>query len=76
MEISQKREYMIHFEIIIPNPQLERGNKVESGALTFSYLNVLVSCLRSLACASNAAHWRNKRKDMSVSIYSSQITVF
>ena len=45
-------------------------------SLTFPYLNVLVSCLSSLACASNAAHWRNNRRDMSVSIYSSQITVF
>ena len=38
-------------------------------SLTFSYLSVLVSCLRSLACASNAAHWRNNRNDMPVSIY-------
>ena len=107
MEISQKREYMLHFETIIPNLQLERGNKVQSGvrstwetagahsgvddfsvtsyrlallltarSLTFPYLNVLVSCLSSLACASNAAHWRNNRRDISVSIYSSQITVF
>ena len=45
-------------------------------SLTFPYLNVLVSCLSSLACASNAAHSRNNRRDMSVSIYSSQITVF
>ena len=45
-------------------------------SLTFPYLNVLVSCLSSLACASNAAHWRNNRRDISVSIYSSQITVF
>ena len=25
MEMSQKGEYMLHFEIIIPNLQLERG---------------------------------------------------
>ena len=104
MEISQKREYMLHFETIIPNLQLEKGTKwsqepwetagAHSGvddfsvtsyrlallltarSLTFPYLNVLVSCLSSLACASNAAHWRNNRRDISVSIYSSQITVF
>ena len=45
-------------------------------SLTFSYLNVLVSCLGSLACASNAAHWRNNRKDMSVSIpYKRKLTL-